>query len=284
MCAVTRIFGKRRGSALSGDVSSYLPRAIELAHAAGDYLRKEISRSRRVHYKGPIDLVTDADKESERMILEGLSRSFPDHGILAEESGRHSARKRGRLWIVDPLDGTTNYAHRYPFFCVSLALEVEGEVQVAVVYDPMLKETFTAVKGRGAELNGEPIRVSREADLSRSFLATGFPYDMRETSRDNLAEFLRFMKRAQAVRRDGSAVLDLCYVACGRFDGFWEFKLAPWDIASGALIVEEAGGRATSLDGGPLDIYSGEIVASNGLVHEGMLEVLRGGRSGRAGV
>lgn len=259
---------------MKDEFSSYLHRAKELALEAGKLLKEEISRARRIEYKGEINLVTDADRMAEKILLDGIKESFPDHSVLAEESGVHQVEGATHRWIVDPLDGTTNYAHRYPFFCVSLALEIEGKLTLAVVHDPMLRETFTAVEGGGATLNSRKIAVSRETELSKSFLSTGFPYDMRETSQDNLDEFLKFMKKAQAVRRDGSAVLDLCYVACGRFDGFWEIKLSPWDIASGALIAKEAGGKVTSFNGGNLDIYTGEVVASNGLIHDQMLEVL----------
>jgi myo-inositol-1(or 4)-monophosphatase len=254
---------------------SYLHRAKELALEAGTALKREIGRDRRVEYKGEIDLVTDADRLAESILIDGLRHSFPDHAILAEESGKHKVEGATHLWIVDPLDGTTNYAHQYPFFCVSIALELEGKLTLAVVYDPMLDETFTAIDGEGAFLNGHRIKVTREQDLAKSFLSTGFPYDLRETEQDNLDHFLKFMKSTQAVRRDGSAVLDLCYVACGRFDGFWEMKLSPWDVAAGALVVQEAGGKTTSFHGGPLDSYTGEVVASNGGIHEQMLEVLR---------
>lgn len=261
---------------MKDDFLSYLHRAKELALEAGTALKEVLGRPRRVEFKGAIDLVTDADRLAEKILIDGLKKSFPDHAVLAEESGAHKVEGATHLWIVDPLDGTTNYAHRYPFFCVSIALEMEGRLTLAVVHDPMMDETFTAVEGGGASLNGHSIKVTEERDLAKSFLSTGFPYDLRETEQDNLAQFLRFMKKTQAVRRDGSAVLDLCYVACGRFDGFWEMKLAPWDIAAGALIVEEAGGRVTSFDGGPLDIYAGEVVASNGEIHGQMLGVLRG--------
>jgi myo-inositol-1(or 4)-monophosphatase len=257
------------------DFLSYLHRAKGLALEAGTALKGELGRTRHVEYKGAIDLVTDADRMAEKILTDGLRQSFPDHAVLAEESGAHKVEDATHLWIVDPLDGTTNYAHGYPFFCVSIALEMEGELTLGVVYDPMLDEMFTAVDGGGASLNGHPIKVSKEGDLAKSFLSTGFPYDLRETERDNLGQFLRFMKRTQAVRRDGSAVLDLCYVACGRFDGFWEMKLSPWDIAAGALVVKEAGGDVTGFDGGLLNIYSGEIVASNGMIHDQMLNVLK---------
>lgn len=259
---------------MADDFLSYLHKAKGLALEAGTSLKEELGRTRRVEYKGPIDLVTDADRLAEKILVDGLRQSFPDHAVLAEESGAHKVEGATHLWIVDPLDGTTNYAHRYPFFCVSIALVMEGNLTLAVVYDPMLDEMFTAVDGGGASLNGHPIKVSREDDLAKSFLSTGFPYDLRETEEDNLEQFLRFMKRAQAVRRDGSAVLDLCYVACGRFDGFWEMKLAPWDIAAGVLVVKEAGGKVTGFGGGALDIYSGEVVASNGKIHDQMLGVL----------
>jgi myo-inositol-1(or 4)-monophosphatase len=257
------------------DFSSYLSKSRELALEAGRLLKEELRRSRTIEYKGEINLVTDADRMAEKMLLDGLKEAFPDHAVLAEESGAHRVKNATHLWIIDPLDGTTNYAHRYPFFCVSLALEIEGVLTLAVVHDPMLDETFTAVDGGGATLNGRRIAVSTEDDLSKSFLSTGFPYDLRETEEDNLSQFLRFMKRTLAVRRDGSAVLDLCYVACGRFDGFWEMKLSPWDVAAGALMVKEAGGKLTSFSGGELDIYSGEVVASNALIHEQMIDVLK---------
>jgi myo-inositol-1(or 4)-monophosphatase len=260
------------------DFLSYLHRAKELSLEAGKALKEELGRTRRIEYKGAIDLVTDADRLAEKILIDGIKRSFPDHAVLAEESGAHKVEGATHLWIVDPLDGTTNYAHCYPFFCVSIALAIEGNLTLAVVYDPMLDEMFTGVEGAGASLNGHPIKVSKESDLARSFLSTGFPYDLRETERDNLDNFLKFMKSTQAVRRDGSAVLDLCYVACGRFDGFWEMKLSPWDTAGGALVVREAGGKVTGFGGGDLDIYSGEIVASNGAIHDQMLAVLKGGR------
>lgn len=259
---------------MADDFSSYLHKAKELALEAGKYLKDDLWRTRTVEYKGEIDLVTDADRVAEKILIDGIKKVFPDHAVLAEESGEHKVEGASHNWIVDPLDGTTNYAHHYPFFCVSLALEIEGRLTLAVVHDPMLEETFTAVQGGGAALNGRKITVSREGDLSKGFLSTGFPYDLRETEADNLDHFLKFMKRSLAVRRDGSAVLDLCYVACGRFDGFWEMKLSPWDVASGALMVMEAGGRVSSFAGGELDIYTGEVVASNGFIHDGMIEVL----------
>ncbi len=260
---------------MTNDSSSYLHRAKGLALEAGALLKDELWRSRDVEYKGEIDIVTDADRMAEKILVEGIKETFPDHAVLAEESGRHKVEGATHLWIIDPLDGTTNYAHNYPFFCVSLALEIERKLTLAVVHDPMLEETFTVVEGGGAYLNGRKIGVSGEGDLSKSFLATGFPYDIRETQDDNLDQFLKFMKRTLAVRRDGSAILDLCYVACGRFDGFWEKKLSPWDVAAGALMVKEAGGKVSSYDGGDLDVYEGEVVASNGRIHEQMLEVLR---------
>jgi myo-inositol-1(or 4)-monophosphatase len=259
---------------VTDEFSSYLQVGKELALEAGTLLREELWRARRVEYKGEIDLVTDADRMAEKILVDGIRSNFPDHAVLAEESGAHEVSGATHRWIVDPLDGTTNYAHRYPFFCVAIALEIEGELTMAVVYDPMLDETFSAVAGGGAALNGRAITVTGEDDLGKSFLSTGFPYDMRETEQDNLDNFLKFMKTTQAVRRDGSAVLDLCYVACGRFDGFWEMKLSPWDIAAGALVVAESGGVVTSFDGGPLDIYTGEVVASNGMIHDQMLQVL----------
>lgn len=178
-------------------------------------------------------------------------------------------------WIIDPLDGTTNYAHRFPVFCVSIALEVSGRITLGVIYDPMRGEMFSAIKGKGAALNGKKITVSSERELDKSLLSTGFPYDIRESEENNLDHFSRFITKAQAVRRCGSAAIDFCYVACGRFDGFWELKLAPWDVAAGVLIVEEAKGRISDFRGYEFSIYDKEILASNSLIHDQMIAVLR---------
>ena len=182
------------------------------------------------------------------------------------------------MWVVDPLDGTTNYAHGFPMFCVSIALEIEGRVDVGVVYDPMRDELFTATRGGGAHLNGKPIKVSEETELGESLIATGFPYDLRTSDVNNLDHWNAMIYKVQAVRRAGSAALDLCYLATGRFDGFWELKLHPWDVAGGGLIVEEAGGKVTDLAEGPFSVYSQEILASNGNIHSQMSEILKKGK------
>ena len=213
------------------------------------------------------------DHRAEAAVIEILEKAFPDHGILTEESKGREGSGLYR-WILDPLDGTTNYAHGYPFFCVSLALEKDGQIVWGIIYDPLREELFAAEAGRGATVNGRALQVSVTRHIQQSFLCTGFPYDMRESSEDNLRYFSRFAKIAQAIRRDGSAALDLCYVAMGRFDGFWEMKLNPWDVAAGSLIVTEAGGRVTDFSGGHFTINGQEILATNGLIHEEMLKVL----------
>jgi len=213
------------------------------------------------------------DHCAEAAVIEILEKAFPDHGILTEESKGREGSGSYR-WILDPLDGTTNYAHGYPFFCVSLALEKDGHIIWGIIYDPLRDELFEAAVGMGAMVNGKPLTVSNTRHIQQSFLCTGFPYDMRESSEDNLRYFSRFAKIAQAIRRDGSAALDLCYVAMGRFDGFWEMKLNPWDVAAGSLIVTEAGGRVSNFNGEPFAIDGSEILATNGLIHDEMLQVL----------
>jgi myo-inositol-1(or 4)-monophosphatase len=236
------------------------------AREAGALLRDRINDRHTVRYKGEINLVTEADRLSESLIIQRIRGSFPDHGILTEESPEIANGSRFR-WIVDPLDGTTNYAHGYPVFCVSIALEMEGTIHLGAVFDPMLNEMFIAERGAGAFLNGRPLTVSRESELARSLLATGFPYDLRKNRNNNINYFDVMILNTQAVRRAGSAALDLAYLAAGRFDGFWELKLAPWDMAAGWLIVEEAGGIVTDLRGDPFNLYSPQILASNGLIH-----------------
>jgi len=213
------------------------------------------------------------DHRAEAAVIEILEKAFPDHGILTEESKGREGSGSYR-WILDPLDGTTNYAHGYPFFCVSLALEKDGQIVWGIIYDPLREELFAAEAGRGATVNGRVLQVSVTRHIRQSFLCTGFPYDMRESSEDNLRYFSRFAKIAQAIRRDGSAALDLCYVAMGRFDGFWEMKLNPWDVAAGGLIVTEAGGSVTDFSGDPFTIQGQEILATNGRIHGEMLKVL----------
>jgi myo-inositol-1(or 4)-monophosphatase len=249
--------------------------AIQLAKDAGGILRDHLGRAIDISRKSTgLDLVTEVDLLSERFIKERISTYYPKHGILAEESGAQASASAYR-WIIDPLDGTTNYAHAYPLFAVAIALERAGEVILGVVYDPIRDELFAAEKGSGAMLNGRTIHVSRIETLADSLLVTGFPYNVR-SDRRNIEYFGRFIDKAQAVRRDGSAALDLCYLACGRFDGFWELGLKPWDMGAGKIIVEEAGGQVTKFDGRPVTIYEPEILATNGLIHDEMMAVLAG--------
>jgi myo-inositol-1(or 4)-monophosphatase len=255
--------------------------AVELAHQAGAVLREGYGRAHQPERKGRIDLVTEYDRRSERLLLDGIARRFPGHGVLAEESGAHSAAKgAGVRWIVDPLDGTTNFAHNYPFFCVSIAVEVEGTLKVGVVYDPVREELFTAVDGGGATLNGTALRVSEVSRVENALLVTGFPYNVREHPERTVPLFQAFLLRAQGIRRDGSAALNLCYTSMGRFDGFWEGYLSPWDMAAGVLIVREAGGIVTNYSGGPFQLAGGEILASNSKIHEEMMEILAAARHG----
>ncbi len=252
--------------------------AIEMARDAGGLLVQKLGAA-KVSRKGDIDLVTEADLASENLIIERIRSYHPQHGILAEESGEAvlvGGQRSEWKWIIDPLDGTTNYAHGYPCFCVSIALEHEGVLEVGVIYDPVRDEMFAAERGRGATLNGRKIRVSDVEDLKDAMVCTGFPYNVRE--RPNFTrDFANFTMAAQAVRRDGSAAIDLAYVACGRFDGFWEDGLSPWDTAAGVLLIEEAGGKVSNFDNQPLSIYTLKVLASNGLVHDAMLRVLHHG-------
>jgi len=248
--------------------------AVSVAKEAGKILGENYGRVQSVHYKGEINLVTEVDRRSEAHIIERIRNTYPDHGILSEESSEILTSSPFR-WIVDPLDGTTNYAHGYPCFCVSIAVEKEGEILAGAVYDPLLGEIFTATKGGGAHRNGEKIAVSPTAILRQSLLATGFAYDVNTRSDNNLDLFREFVFTGQAIRRDGSAALDLCYLACGRFDGFWELSLKPWDTAAGVLILAEAGGLATRLDGSRFDVRQSDILASNGRIHDQMLAVIR---------
>ena len=250
--------------------------AIQTAREAGLILTERMGRkSLQVANKGVIDLVTEADLAAERFIIERIQTHYPRHAILAEESGATVSVERPSefKWIVDPLDGTTNYAHGYPCFCVSVALERAGIIVLGVIYDPLRDEIFAAERGEGATLNGRRIRASEVSELNRAMVCTGFPYDVRDRG-DFARHFAHFIMHAQAIRRDGSAALDLAYVACGRFDGFFEEGLRPWDVAAGVLLVEEAGGRVSHYDGRPFDTYTPPILASNGLIHEEMMRVL----------
>jgi len=253
--------------------------ALRAAEAGGAILMDYYGKVKSIEHKGDINLVTEADHESEQSIVSAIKAAYPHHRILAEESG-DSGDISPYTWIIDPLDGTTNYAHGYPCFCVSIAVEYGGEITYGVIYDPVREERFTAEKGKGAYLNGNAIAVSSTGEINNSLLCTGFPYDVREDMETNIRLFRSFLMKAQAVRRDGSAALDLCYTAAGRFDGFWEQKLHPWDVAAGSLILSEAGGKLSRYQGEPFSIYIPEIIASNGLLHQQMLAVVRSDRAG----
>ncbi len=246
---------------------------VEAALAGGDVLETYFGGKFRISFKGALNLVTEADVASEKEVVGILKRRFPGAAILAEEGGEESGES-GFRFIIDPLDGTTNFAHGYPVFAVSIACEEGQEVTAGAVYDPLRKELFTAARGRGAFLNGRRLGVSATTRLGDALLVTGFPYDLREDLTRNLRLFNRFMGASRAIRRDGSAALDLCHVAAGRFDGFWEEKLGPWDTAAGALIVEEAGGRVSDLAGEPFHYRKGAVVASNTALHEQMIALI----------
>jgi myo-inositol-1(or 4)-monophosphatase len=250
---------------------SYLEAAIEIAREAGAVLCEELLRPKQITYKGDVDLVTQADKRSERLIVEKLTNYFPGHGIVAEEGTGHAGSSEFR-WYVDPLDGTTNFAHGYPCFSVSIALEQRGSLLAGVVFNPYYDELFAAARGEGATLNGKTIRVSENAALSTSLLCTGFPVHKRLAS-PNLHYYWDFTLRSHGVRRDGSAALDLASVAAGRFDGFWEFGLKKWDTAAGSLLVEEAGGKISDFNGQPYELGGAVILATNGLIHEEMRQI-----------
>lgn len=251
-----------------------LETAIAASREAGALLLNYSARGFRVEYKNPINLVTDADRAAEQCLIDHIRNCFPSHRFLAEERGRVEQAPSPYLWIIDPLDGTTNFAHGYPAYCVSIGLEYRGRCILGVIYDPSRDELFTASETWGAQLNDRPIHVSETTSLDNSLLVTGFAYDIRESPRNNLDHFAQFALKAQGLRRTGSAALDLCYVAAGRFDGFWEVRLNPWDMAAGSVIVREAGGQLTDFSGKDLSIYEQEIVASNGHIHEAMLDVL----------
>ena len=251
--------------------------AVQAAQKAGFVLKTKIGKKRKVGYKGVVNLVTEMDILAEKIIVSEIRKHFPDHSILAEER-TSTSRESAYRWVIDPLDGTTNYAHGFPIFCVSIALTKNDEPILGVVYDPTRDELFVAEKSKGARLNGRRLHASSESDLSRSLLATGFPYDIRETRINNFDHFHNFAIRAQAVRRAGSAALDLCYVAAGRFDGFWEMKLAPWDLAAGSLMVSEAGGTVTDFLGKHPGLNGKHVLATNGRIHRAMLKVVRMGK------
>jgi myo-inositol-1(or 4)-monophosphatase len=262
----------------------FLATATEIVLRAGEIQRAGQRSGFHVAKKGAIDLVTEIDLACERMCRAIIAERFPDHDVLAEEldAGEREPRGSRHRWIFDPLDGTTNFAHGLPIFCASLGLEIDGRIEVGAVFDPSRNELFTAERGEGAYMNGSALSVSSAAALVDALLVTGFPYDIHKRSEDLLENFAAFLERARGVRRLGSAAIDLCYVAAGRFDGFWEQHLKPWDVAAGALIVEEAGGRVTGIDGSPFDHSAAHLVASNGHVHDQILAVIRDVRAGRS--
>jgi myo-inositol-1(or 4)-monophosphatase len=247
--------------------------AIRAAKEGGRGLRRAFGKVQRISHKGIVDLVTEEDRRSEATILRIIREAFPSHAILAEESGATQQTDPHR-WIVDPLDGTTNYAHGYPMFCVSIAYELNGQLEAGVVFDPMQRELFVAQRGQGATLNGRPIAVSKATELLKSLLETGFPYDR---SRMDLAlrQLDHLAHRSQGIRRSGAAALALAYVGAGRLDGFWEATLMPWDMAAAALIIQEAGGIVTQTDGSAYRVDGGNVAASNGLIHEALIAELR---------
>jgi myo-inositol-1(or 4)-monophosphatase len=249
--------------------------ASEACLKAGAIQRARYGQEIEIRHKGAINLVTEVDRECEDAILAVIRSRFPDHDVVSEETAL--ARRGSRqVWFVDPLDGTTNFAHGYPCFAAAVALTIDGEVVAGAVYDALHEDLFTAERGAGSFHNGRRMRVSESADLLTSLLLTGFPYDIHEETQAKLRRFARMMGLARAIRRDGSAAIDLAYVAAGRVDGFWEDRLEPWDLLAGKLMIEEAGGRVTRYDGRPLGVEPDEIVASNGVLHEKLLAVLRG--------
>ncbi len=251
--------------------------AERLAREAGAIQKQRYATPLEIRTKSSAtDLVTEVDRACEELIVAGLAAERPGDAVLAEEGGGRDRADASWRWVVDPLDGTTNYAHAYPRFCVSIGVERDGVRTVGVVYDPLLDELFSAVRGEGARMNGTPLSSSDVSELDRALVATGFAYDVRRNPKDNLNHFVAFLKQSRAVRRDGSAALDLCYVAAGRLDGFWELRLHAWDVAAGLLIVEEAGGRISDLNGNTPPRSGEECLASNGRIHDAMLEILRG--------
>jgi myo-inositol-1(or 4)-monophosphatase len=258
----------------------FLTTAIEAVVRAGDFMMTRFGGDMRVDKKGAIDLVTEVDLAVEQLFRDMIAERFPDHAVLGEELGGSatiragSAPPAGPCWVFDPIDGTTNFAHGLPIFCSSVALEVGGVAEVSAVYDPTRRELFTAERGGGAFLNGRPMRVSTTVEIVDAVLVTGFPYDVHSRVDEIVGLFGSFVGRARAVRRLGTAAIDLCYVAAGRMDGFWETDLKPWDIAGGALLVSEAGGQVTGMDGAPFRSRDGHVLASNGLLHDAMLQVI----------
>lgn len=254
--------------------------AISVAKEAGSYQKEKFGSELKIEFKGAIDLVTEVDKKSEQIILNGIQDNFPEHDIMAEEGGgerKDSAYK----WIVDPLDGTTNFAHRLPLFAVSIALEFKGKIIGGVVYNPIYDELFCAFKGEGAYLNNKKIKVTNTNTLDHAMIATGFAYNLRKNISKHIVHFQNVIVKAQAVRRLGSAAIDICYLACGRFDGFWELNLFPWDTAAGTIIAEEAGALVSRFDGSPYTVYEKDLLITNSKIHAEMIKVLKKGMSKR---
>lgn len=256
--------------------------AIQAARKGGAILLAYAKKGFEIHRKNQsINLVTEADLHSENAVIQTIRQAFPEHQILSEEQGLQKSPTHPIKWIVDPLDGTTNFAHGFPMYNVSIGVEYQGICVLGVVYDPTRNELFLAQQGKGSTLNGTPIHVSATPKLNEALLVTGFAYDVHTAKDNNLKEFCAFTLRARGMRRTGTAAIDLCYIACGRFDGFWELQLNPWDTAAGKVILEEAGGRMTNYAGEPYSIYGDTLIATNGLIHQEMIEVLRETRSTR---
>ena len=256
--------------------------AVDAALEAGAYLRESVGKVLQIERKfgQETNLVTEIDKRAEEIIIGAIRKKHPDHDFLAEESGSHNKSSEFR-WIIDPLDGTLNFTHGVPLYSVSIALEARGEIVAGVVYEPNLGELFTAEKGKGAFLNKKPIRVSGVDKMIESMMVTGFPYTIRDNPGNAVEHFVNFLMSAQGIRRLGSAAVDLCYVACGRFDAFWEVTLSPWDMAAGVLLVQEAGGRFTDFYGAPSTVYNKQVLATNGLIHNKVVEILALGLKGK---
>lgn len=255
------------------DIKDFLNLALDAAHQAGEIQKKGFGTKLQINFKGPKDPVTEIDHQCEEKIFNLIKKAYPSHNIMAEEGSLHQTTSPFR-WIIDPLDGTTNYSHAYPFFCVSIALEENNRMIMGVVYNPMLKELFFAVKDEGARLNGNPIHVSSTDDMEHALLATGRLTKNPKNINLHFDQFRQLSIKAQGTRRDGSAVLDLCYVATGRFDGFWEFGLKPWDTAAGSIIIKEAGGEITTFTGSPFNPFGSEVLASNGILHKSIMNNL----------
>ena len=264
----------------SNEINDLTQTAIQAARQSGTILQDYAQKGFTVHSKGEvINLVTEADLASEKAIIKTIRQAFPDHQILSEEEGAQEGSSHPIKWIIDPLDGTVNFAHGFPMYNVSIGIEYKGTCVIGATYDPNRDELFLAQQGRGATLNGNPIHVSKASTLEQALLVTGFAYDVHTATDNNLKEFCAFTIRAGGMRRTGTAAIDLCYIACGRLDGFWELQLKPWDTAAGKVIVEEAGGTITTYAGEPFSIYGSTLIASNGHIHQEMQKVMREART-----